>query len=319
NNDWDSGYVSIALNDGTYDVVIRNIFDNPALDDTVIITSIGSHDDALSIIEMTTVPEYFYPFKYGMFAKDELHIYNSMIIDSYNSDSGSYADTQEDLYADIGSNDTVFIENNAWVGGNASSALEDGVVIFDSSSVKGELADNVDENIVPDIPQSEYDSVAILNDNMTGISGTYTYNTVTNNFSTDGDVILGSGTYYFDDFILKNSASLTLEPGAEVTIYITGKFEIKNSGDINSTEDPSDMIINYQGTDFDLKNSGTLTAAIFAPNASAVLHNSGDFYGSILANTVDAHNSAAFHYDQSLSEIIDGVTGKMLVVGWQEL
>ncbi|MEA1981411.1 MAG: pilus assembly PilX N-terminal domain-containing protein, partial [candidate division Zixibacteria bacterium] len=30
NNNWDSGYVSIALNDGTYDVVIRNIFDNPA-------------------------------------------------------------------------------------------------------------------------------------------------------------------------------------------------------------------------------------------------------------------------------------------------
>ncbi|RKX20408.1 MAG: hypothetical protein DRP35_06115 [Candidatus Zixiibacteriota bacterium] len=154
---------------------------------------------------------------------------------------------------------------------------------------------------------------------MTGISGTYTYNTTTDNFSTSSDVTLSSGTYYFSDFILKNSASLTLEPGAEVTIYVTGKFEIKNSGDINSTENPSDMIFYYQGTDFDLKNSGALTAAIYAPNASAVLHNSGDFYGSILANTIDAHNSAAFHYDQSLSKIIDGVTGRMLVVGWQEL
>jgi len=49
------------------------------------------------------------------------------------------------------------------------------------------------------------------------------------------------------------------------------------------------------------------------------LRNSGEYYGSIAANDIIAHNSALFHYDRSLGDYHFGDTGDWDIVAWKEL
>jgi hypothetical protein len=115
-----------------------------------------------------------------------------------------------------------------------------------------------------------------------------------------------------------NSAALTVAPGEEVTIYVTGDIEIKNSGDVNPDGDPSALTFFSQG-DLILKNSGTIHGLFYAPDGTADLRNSSDFFGSIVANDIVAHSSAEFHYDRELEKIKKGKTGNLDLVAWKEI
>ncbi|RKX20406.1 MAG: hypothetical protein DRP35_06105 [Candidatus Zixiibacteriota bacterium] len=319
NNDWDTGFVNIQINDGTYDVAVRNFLDDPSLDDTVIITSSGTFREALSIIELTAVPEYSSQFKFGMFGKDSIHIKNGMYVDSYNSDSGSYAATADTLHGDVGSNGFIDIKNGASIGGNVVTSLVGGASVNPGATVTGEIVDDIPEQIPPDIPQSEFDWAEANNDAGTGFSGSsYTYNPSTNSLIAKGNLELSEGVYFFSSIILKNSASLTVTPGDEVTIYVTGDIELKNSAEVNPGGTPSDLMIYSQG-DFVLKNSGDFYGTFYNPNGVADLRNSGSFYGAVVAGYTIAHNSSNFHYDRNLGTLDGDPTGKMAIVGWREL
>ena len=66
--------------------------------------------------------------------------------------------------------------------------------------------------------------------------------------------------------------------------------------------DPSTFQIQYAGTGEVKLNGGAKTVAIvYAPKAAASLNGGGDFYGSVVAKTVDDHGGAKIHYDRRLS------------------
>ena len=131
-------------------------------------------------------------------------------------------------------------------------------------------------------------------------------------------MVLTSGVYFFSSIILKNNADLTLAPGAEVTIYVDGDVELKNSSSVNVGGAPADLMI-YSSGDFVLKNSGDISAVFYSPDGTGDLRNSGEFFGSIITNDIVAHNSANFHYDRMLADISMGKSSDVYVVGWQEL
>ena len=68
-----------------------------------------------------------------------------------------------------------------------------------------------------------------------------------------------------------------------------------------------------------LKNSGDIYAAFYSPEGNADLRNSGDFYGSIVATDIVAHNSSKFHYDRHLGTIKWNSDDEMKPVAWREL
>ncbi|MEZ5358450.1 MAG: pilus assembly PilX N-terminal domain-containing protein [Candidatus Zixiibacteriota bacterium] len=315
---WDSGYADIAFCGGVYTVTVEDSTADSTLSDSIRVTATGAINEAFATIEIVMAPDINYPFLHAMFGDDAVDIRNSMYINSYNSDSGSYLGTRIDSGADVGSNGTIDVYNGALVGGDVASSLAGGVTVVNPSDVTGTISDSAPEQTLEEIPQSEYDWAELNNDNLTGMSGSYTYDPATYSLISSGNVVLSSGVYYFSDFTLKNSASLTLAPGAEVTIYVTGSLEVKNSGDINGGGDPVDLLIYTQG-DFVLKNSGTFYGVIYGPNSTADLRNSGDFYGAIVANDIVAHNSAQFHYDRSLSSFSRGTSNDFAVVAWKEL
>jgi hypothetical protein len=71
----------------------------------------------------------------------------------------------------------------------------------------------------------------------------------------------------------------------------------------NASLDPSHLQILYGGTGGVQLNGGAATAAIvYAPNAAVTFNGGGDFYGSVVALTIDDTGGAAIHYDRRLAK-----------------
>jgi len=314
---WRDGYSDISFGNGVYSVVVADSTTDSTLADTVVVTSTGIVEGAMTNLQFEVAPKIYNPFKYAMFGDELVDIRNSMHIDSYNSDSGTYWSTRLDADGDVGSNVDVVVANGGFVGGDVQSATLGGIDIHPGATVTGDTSDTAEEQELPPIPQAAFDS-ALANMNLDSISGSFTYDSVTHDFSSEGTVTLGSGVYYFSTITLFNSANLVLSPGAEVTVYVTGDIEMKNSATVNDGGDPGDLIFYSQG-DFVLKNSGDIRAVFYSPDGSADLRNSGEFYGSIVANDIVNHNSANFHYDRTLADINIGGIGDYEVVAFIEL
>lgn len=315
---WDSGFANVGFNGGTYTVTVIDSSTDAALFDSVLVTSQGTAREASAIVELTLVPGIYHPFRFALFGDSAVETKNSMNTDSYNSDSGSYAATQENLFGDVGSNGVVTVKNGAFVGGDAVTSQSGGLDINPGATIAGVSADDVPEQEIPPVPQSEFDAAAISNDNLTGITGSYSYDPGSHAFETANSVVLTGGTYYFSSFILKNSADLSVAPGASVTIYVTGDIEIKNSGGTNVGGDPADLIFYSQG-DIVLKNSSELRGVFYSSEGEGDLRNSADFYGSVVAQNIVVHNSANFHYDRHLGNITFPGAGDLAVVAWRQL
>jgi len=94
----------------------------------------------------------------------------------------------------------------------------------------------------------------------------------------------------------------------QVTLNVTGNsqttpVDLTGNGLQNATLNPAYFQINYAGTGTIKLNGNSQSAAvIYAPNASVSIKGGSDFFGAVLANTVDDAGGAAIHYDRNLSK-----------------
>lgn len=315
---WRDGYSQVELGGGLYDVRLEDSTDLATLGDTILIVATGAVDGTESMIALWVVPAETHPFVNGMFGRSLVDIRNSLSTDSYNSDSGTYAATYVNTGGDVGSNEDIIVHNGAVIGGDVTTATEGALDINWGATITGNTTDQADEQDFPPITDEEYAWAESVSQASSGITGSYTYDPVTHSFETDGTVELSDGVYYFSDITLKHAAELTIAPGANVTIYVTGDIELKNSSSMNSGGDAGDLVILSRG-DFVLKNSGEIAAVFYNPDGSADLRNSGDFFGAIVADDIVAHNSAFFHYDRALANFAFESNGEFDVAGWEEL
>lgn len=124
---------------------------------------------------------------------------------------------------------------------------------------------------------------------------------------TGGAVLtLHAGTYNINSLKLTGGATLAIGTGP-VILNVAGASEttpidFEGGATANPSFDPSLFRIHYAGTGTLKLTGGTTTSAIvYAPNAEARVAGGADFYGSILANTVDVTGGAQLHYDRRLS------------------
>ena len=313
---WRAGYSDIQFGGGTYTVAITDSSTNAALCDTILITATGENFNSMSTIEITVAPGIINPFKYALFADDDVDIRNSMRTDSYNSDSGSYLATHLDSLGDVGSNGTIGVKNGAYIGGDVATSLAGGATVNPGATVTGTVSNDAPEQTLEPISAGEFNDAQSSNAAPAGLIGSYSLSG--DDLISSGNLVLEGGTYYFTSIILKNSATLSIMPGEKVTIYVEGDIELKNSGGINTSGAPSDLIF-YTSGDIVLKNSSDLHGVFYSPEGSADLRNSADFYGSIVANDIVAHNSANYHYDRNLGNITREGSGDIELIAWREM
>ncbi len=322
-NTWATGFTDEPLGSGVYSVQVIDVSTDSALADTVVVRSIGTVDDAEAEVEISIVPEYIYPFRFAMFADDWINFDKATCTDSYDSDSGTYAVTRLDDEGDIGSNGCLTGSKEVTIGGSVSSATA-GCINFGPSFSFTDTTSTADSVNIPDIPASEFTWAANNSNASTGISGmNYTYNNGLKTLTSgaNANIILQSGVYYFKDITLGQGSSLTLAPGAKVTIYTDspGDIHLMQSSTINDGGDPSALVIKSNGSSLQFDQDNTFYGAFYGPNAHVQYDQTTEVYGSLVAGTIQLDQGACFHYDRNLSDVQFPNGDNMLVAAWREL
>lgn len=145
-------------------------------------------------------------------------------------------------------------------------------------------------------------------------------------------VVLPGGTsgvtnvYYINSIVSSGQANVLISPAGSVQLYLVGDGISAGSyvvyldgGSITNTLAPSDLQIYYAGQgSIDLTGGSQSSFLLYAPNASAKLEGSTNFYGSIIANAITETGSAAVHYDRQLRNTTM-VLDPFLLVSWNRM
>ncbi len=319
---WNAGLNDIAFNGGAYSVTVTDSSVNPALADSIVLTSTATLSSGKSTLEAVVMPERFYPYRYGLYADKAISIDNSVGTDSYNSDSGSYASTVENLYGSVGANGTILIENNPTIAGNVHSATAGGITITGSGTVLGDTSSTCKPKDYSQLVSADAFAWAeTQNKAPLGMYGSFAYHNWSRNVYVAGGqtMTLQSGVYVFNNVTLDQSAQIKVAPGADVIIYMTGDMTMRNKSMINDGGKPASLQIYSSGDHFTMGQSAEFTGTVVAPYVDFNLSNYADFYGAMMADRVDLSNNPGFHYDRSLGTIAMGYTGRIVRVAWREM
>jgi hypothetical protein len=244
-------------------------------------------------------------------------------VDGYNSaGGGTYATTHSNLLGSIGSNGSVYahgtstsiggkvyVQNPGPAGG--SHPYTGSCPTFDFS-VSGNPTYG---SVLPSTPltaptvtipanSSTTDESAGHGANLVLVPGSYQNVSV----SSGGTITLTApGTYNIDCLTASSSGSnIAISPlGKAVTLNISGTGCVtapisfgSNTFINNASGVAANFQINYPGTGTLTFTGGSSTYAIVnAPNAAVVLHGGSDFYGALMANTIDDSGGVNLHFD----------------------
>ena len=323
NNDnaWRTGFYKQILDGGYYNISLVDSLTDSTLADSIILSAKGYFDQSISNLEVWITPVYYYPYRYGLFAGQNLNIARNACVDAYNSDSGDYATTQIPDDGDIGANGNINIGKFVTVGGDANTALGGSLFVDVGSTILGDTSTTKDSVSLDMIPQSEYDWAKTVSNAPAGLSGTdYTYDATTQTLTTgqSGNVVLQSGVYYFSSITLGKLSTLTLAPGAKVTIYVDSNITFGQGTTVNDGGSPRALEIFSQYGSLQFDQDNTFYGTFYGPNADIQYDQTTQVYGSLIGNSLTLDKNACFHYDQSLYEIKFRTTGEMEAVAWRQ-
>ncbi len=286
------------------------------------------------------------PFQTGMVGCDSVTIHGSGAVDSYNSQSGTYAaqathtDAQNNTYAN--SNGSASTTN-----ANATTTLSGSSVdIHGNVSSPTIINENGNPKVygtqTPNTPTSPCDPIGVTNlvsnqmpagnpaDVNLGQGGNVTVTApttiTTGNFNLGNNSIYriakpaGAGPFAVTMIVKGNlsigsTAQLQIDSGVNVTIYTTGSVDLGGHGVANGNSNPSSLII-YSSTTNSSPNGVQVTGgsnfvgAIYAPLGDVSLAGNTQFYGAMRGKNLDNGGTAGFHYDENLGTLSGGpVTG----------
>jgi hypothetical protein len=247
---------------------------------------------------------------FGVTGREKVFMENNSIIDSYDSSSGAYSSSLASNNADVKSNSTLEMKNNAQVRGSANPGTGQTVQFSNNASVTGSTLAQTSETEFESVNTA---TVAASNNN-SSLPSAY-FNSSSRKFVMDNNsaYTLPAGTYYFDDIELKNNAKLSL--GGEVTIYTTGKLEIQNNAYMYAYDRrPGNLRIFVTDDSVILKNNAKLDAYLYAPDSKLEIENNAELSGAVVAEELLLKNNAKIHQDSSITGGAGGTSASAVTV-----
>jgi len=219
------------------------------------------------------------------------------------SSTGDISFTGNSSYeGDIASNGSVTIGGSATIDGDISGGdvTVGGTVTGDVSVARRELV----------LPPVDCTDVSMNNDNGTLPLIQKGNNLVSpldanRNFSLTGGVAynLPPGNYYFNDLKIGGQSSLLIS--GPTTICLTGDLDTSGGDLINSTGDPTNLMILMEGGSAKLNASVDLFLFLYAPNTDVTITGSADIFGAIVGETITAAGSGSIVFDENLIEVFE--------------
>ena len=269
------------------------------------------------------------------------------IVDSYNSDNGTYAATHTNSDGDISTNGPISIPSNTDVYGDANPGAD---YPFSSkpagvSGSWGTRQTPLAYNPIPTetlsaekalglaaaghgvITQSESESYTRTGDNLvvyktiTLTGGSYYFKSITVNNQAN-IIVSGQSTIYVDGGNVVVNTQGDMNVSGQATFYVDGgNINIDTQGDINTLGVPKNLTIYSTGTNITLITQTDFYGAIYAPNATISLTSKtagGEIYGAIACKSFISGTNTAVHFDKALLNVSQPFLPSG-VTSWQEI
>jgi hypothetical protein len=128
--------------------------------------------------------------------------------------------------------------------------------------------------------------------------------------------------YVTDTLQLQQGCEIHVASGAKLEVYVGQELNAgEGTGFSNDNTLAETLKIFGLPTceDIILKTKNGTYAVVYAPDADLALYNSGDFYGSITANSFSMKQSGNFYFDTNLKNvIIDDILARFKISRWWE-
>lgn len=324
---------SVGTAIGDIDIILTDPGgDNPIVEATGKVPEIN---DFTIVKKLRVVLEKTKPsvFDFGLFGNEGIHLNSNALIDSYDSRNGLYGGSNVKSQGDTGTNaihyGCISLDSNAEIHGDALSGPEsnpeDAIVTESGSHIYGEKLALSGLKEMPSIPAPE--GLPNRGDYFLGSggqdtiseSGEYSSFMLDNNtkVTITADVIL----YITGEYSMKSNTEMEIAGGVSGVIYLGGSFvQNSNAQFDNVSKDPSKLTL--FGTDsfngqMEWHSDQGFWGAIYMPRADVICPSNTDFYGSMIANSIDIYSNGKIHYDESLGG--HGSSSSSYVVkSWQE-
>ncbi|MEE9522846.1 MAG: pilus assembly PilX N-terminal domain-containing protein [candidate division NC10 bacterium] len=307
-NDTYLGTVDTALGPGTYGIAVSTP-PPPANPDQRLVTGTGCVRDCVSLVRAMAQVEVLVqktsPFQRALAGLQLVELEDRVVVDSYDSAQGPYNPATAGAEGHIASNGDITLQTNNTVKGDVQAGGS--ITLGAGSTITGSVIQGFPTvNAGATIPYPPCSPI------VPGINPPGAYNGVTCDLVVDGGdtVTLDEGTYAFNKVALGPGAKLALS-GGPVTIYMTDQFTAGNGAVINTSKEPTKLLIfsSYDGTDGNgtdaimmAAGSGEFYGGIYALNGEVEFNEGGwQIYGAIVGKRIDIEDDARFHYDLALS------------------
>lgn len=319
-SDWRTGYLTEPLGDGYYTVAVIDSISNPSLGDTVVLRATASVSGTSSNIESWLVPDGSGSFKQAAFGDVKMAMGSSGCTDSYNSDSGTYAATQSNLWGSIGTNDTLLIQSLATVGGDASTAALGNITISGTPTINGDTTSHAPVHPLNLVGDADYTWAQDNNSRYTGMSGSYSFSPgpLDMHIGDYNQVTLQPGTYYFTSVHLDHESRLNVGAGGAVKIFVTGNVVVENEVRLNTGGKPANLNIYTKGTVVNIGSQSEFRGTLYSPNCDFLHNNSAGIYGAIIAKSIKIDNNGCIHFDRALlNDNLGSAGGDFTIIAWR--
>ena len=298
------------------------------------VTSNGSRQMVQAEAALTppsvTVPPCGISDAYGFFAyggtcaSPGLIIGGNASVDGYNSSLGSYAATHQASLGDVGTNGGAVAQGTSTsIGGNvyvpnvgAGTPPGPGSCPGDDFSITGNphYGALVQSSILA-IPTVNIPVNSSTTDVSSGSPPPGFYRNLT--LGAHGSITLTApGTYNFDCIAVGSFGTISTSPATgKITINVSGTgcasapISFNSHAVINNTSQVSSNVqINYPGTGtLSMTGGPQMFCVLNAPNAAVTIGGGADYYGTIMASTIDDHGGTNLHFDAA-DTTISGAT-----------
>ncbi len=332
---WRAGFNNVPLGHSHYSLRVEDSTATPALKDSIILHSIGREDENESAIDVLMAKTRIRLFRYGAYGDSALYMGGNAMIDSYNSDSGSYVfqarygpDSSGNMYAktggDIGSNGTVTLAGNTHVHGDAGSP--DTVIASGGNvDIYGTNSSDAPTNKLEPITDAEMQYAQQVSNAPAGftITGASSYNPSTHALSVTGGAgsitFNQSGVYYFSNIYVASRSQFIVPPGVKVIIYMTGNLNLLGQSVQNTSLKPENLQIYSTGDSVSFGGGAGSYLSVYAPNAAINLLGSSDTWGSFVGKSFYNAGGAKVHFDEDLLHLENPLKPKYRKVAWKVL
>jgi Tfp pilus assembly protein PilX len=162
----------------------------------------------------------------------------------------------------------------------------------------------------------------------TKFTGSPTYELV---IGSSSKLTLKGSKYYFCKILVERDGELVIEKGAQVEIFIdshannpncpatSGTFAIEGNAKLVNPNGSGALLIEMAGPGpFSVKNSGSLSASIFAPEALIVLSGAGSLTGAVVGAKVHLEAGSFIFGEESEALTVGNASGAYNRKGWEQ-